>query len=358
MLSVCVTPLLALGCQPSAITVDTEHVSYSHSDGLAPCGGTVSYSDAFAVHVLDFLELGFSSERRVEYSWLDEPSIAAAGLEFYGCQTRGERVLCKHPAATHEIVHSICNQYLRPLPNAFFAEGLAVSLEAATTSNKPIFPGSQAPLNDPLEQFTANTSLGVDYSLAASFTSFLLYKFGPESFARFYSGIKWNSSKASVSAAFLESFDIDVSAAVEEFNSASVESVCGGMGHSITPFACHGEPIPWLNETTWSADLELSCSSEDVVGGQAALAEEAETLYSSFVISVENAGNYSVKVEPRVELNRVYIRTCSGCPFERGQVLSPNDAQDVYLDAGEYFINVDWAGDSNATASLSIVSAG
>jgi hypothetical protein len=309
--------LVAAGsCLPELQRIDGERFVYEHSTGLEPCGGTFAYMERASAFIPQ--QLG-APPSRVRYSWLTgEDELSLTGSRESEGKTAGAHAISGRPALVHELVHAAVTTASAP----FFREGLAVAYDPLTIEQSHAYPlseGGPAVVPDPRRNMSASSAADVDYGEAGLFVTFLLARYGPERFMRFYAPLRRPWTLARIEARFLDVYRVSLEDAVTIFRDRSrYPSQCDFNVQTVDCAA----PVLTPQGEVWATAALLRCESDSVVGGD--LESASWRNFSALTLEVEREGTYDLDVFGDLGAG-VRLAACFGCPWSRN---------DVYVEAG------------------------
>lgn len=312
-----VVALVAAGaCLPELQRIEGESFVYEHSAELQPCGGTFAYLERASAFIPQQLA---APPSRVRYSWLTvEDELALIGTGGADGRAAGAHAISGRPALVHEVVHAAVTTASAP----FFREGLAVTYDPLTIEQNHAYPlpqGGPAVVRDPRPSMSASSADGVDYGEAGMFVTFLLARYGPGRFMRFYAPLRRPWTLARIDARFRQVYGVSLEEEVAIFRDLSrYPSECEFDVQTVDCAA----PTLTPQEDVWATATLLRCGSDSVVGGEMLSASWRH--FSALTLEVEREGIYDLDVFGDLGAG-VRLAACFGCPWSR---------DDVYIEAG------------------------
>ncbi|MDC0668825.1 hypothetical protein [Nannocystis radixulma] len=323
---------------PETEVVHGELVDYHYSLGLELCGGTVASWDATARRAGELLDLPEEGLKRVAYYWLTEADYAAIWADGSRCATAlgcaiGLRSAGHQSMSTHEIVHTIANQW-NGSAAPFLAEGFADAVIDGRMEER-----------DPRPYLTLDRSeITAGYWVASRFVRYLLQVHGAERFAALYRGVPGVSELDDWDEAVRASYGMSLDALVEEYLAATE---CPSDLPSLPRLECDAPALTADPAGNFVWTNSLRCDDPEVVGGMQPPDEPiliGDThLELRRTFEVVEAGEYEIAVvTPEGEGTRgqVVIAECDGCAWLRGYnaTLEASMTKTHWLEPGRYSV--------------------
>jgi len=246
---------------PAPVIWTGRRVELASNGGLTMCGGTAEYLDAFAVALIDDLDLDVGPDERARVYLLSEEELEA--LEFCPPGARcvyEDFVYTDVVVENHELVHAVRGiQYGENLPGpTFFEEGLATMY---------MHDGFELPSERDLSEGLTSASNGLRgrlsawwYGLGGDFVLFLARGWGMSSIADTINGLSHANTVEDVDRAFLESLGTSFGEAALQYESEVPR--CSKFARTRHLVECAQDPL----QLPASVDFELECGSPSVIG--------------------------------------------------------------------------------------------
>lgn len=240
--------------RPEHRVFETEHFEYFADDDYCPEVADWM-EEHFAAHATLF---GFSlpeGEKISYFRYADGGDIPDC-KEASGCAD-GLEVSSGSLVEEHELIHAYASTIGRP--PRFFREGLAVAMSGSSG-------GDDLPVNHdaPVEAMLTDADLDAvvpppaAFDEAASFTRYLIEKYGVEAYVAMYANLDADAERDEVDAAFEDAFDEELDTIVEDWHGVAGERR-GDVYENLTQCARGASP---LDGTDLAA--ELTCSEADL----------------------------------------------------------------------------------------------
>ncbi len=324
--------LVGMACsgEPESIWTGSM-LEYNASPGHQVCAGTYEHLDSYLEYLVEYLGILPTSGTRIRYSWLDRDELdERCGAEHSGCadalESAGERAI-----HYHELVHNVLHLVNGHEAHWLFNEGIAEALDPE------FFLSNQDHLvHDPRDFIPVEHDVSLGYDTAGEFVVYLLYRFGPDAYARFLVEGNPQDELAKIRTTFQAIYSESFDTVVEEFIE---ERSCLADGYPVVPYFCSATEVPWAGET-WRYTATLACDSEMVLGGD-------NDRVSVVTLEISEPGNYVIESSGAV----VVVGSCSGCPWDASTPVADGRLVEVALDRGRRFVHVDGNDDVSVTIS-------
>lgn len=240
-----------------------------------------------------------------------------------GCYTGGRAysTVAYHP---HELVHAVADAAGWDGPSPF-AEGLAEVYSDAAWSGL-----ERLPIADAMRSFEYTRD---HYYTMSLFVRFLIERHDIATFGSFMAATRSDDPFEDYAATFAEHFGEPIEAAMLAFDSYPT---CSGWSNRIPLVECGQPEVPW-DGLLWTAEVELSCTSDEVIGplddDDAPLMAANRTLVvdedvdALAVVDYEGSG-----------LAGVRISRCGSCWDALDLEIAAGTMRTVSLPAGRYFV--------------------
>jgi hypothetical protein len=276
------------GCQRDddglpPVQVQGRFLSYAADDEIVICDGTVPLTEAWMEAVA--LYLGMDPDQIlpttyyfVDSSLLEEMCSPNAG----GCIDRADGrfyIFSTGPIDEHELVHAV-DYSAWPRRQPLLHEGLASAFEQDTP---PLYYSFTPDEIDIAIEAESSADISV-YSVGHYLVYWMLTRYGPEAFERFW----YATSRPTTAADFRATFHDSFGESLDEM--LAYVDVYGGP---ICPIPiCVGDPLAW-EEGTWRTESPRSCADDAVVGFTS---ESHSRLTRNDLVEITEPGNYDVSV--------------------------------------------------------------
>jgi hypothetical protein len=216
-----------------------------------PCAGTVPFLAQTAKNLATYLGLPLAS--RIDYHYRASlGSNCPAGAPACSVDTSGvPTVWTTYPTMPHELVHATV---FPAYPIRLFAEGLAVALGGDDGNPDGGF------YQTPISQFVVDDGVSLPprlfYATVGDFSSFLVDRFGPSSFARLNPMVQRGATLDQVEAAFAGVYGEPLEQAVADRQASDASYAGDRLGFP----ECSVAPTPWANGQ-WSFATTMDCAT-------------------------------------------------------------------------------------------------
>ncbi|HFE44991.1 MAG TPA: hypothetical protein ENJ18_05775 [Nannocystis exedens] len=219
------------------------------------------------------------------------------------------------PSLPHELVHSLLSIYGYNAGGSFFDEGIAKFYDpGGNMQSAGRVPAGDLPWARDRELWSEIfADVGVEYTLAGSFSAFLLYRYGPKKFLTLLRRLgPWAANRALVEFNFFEIYGTDIEDEFLLFQRSSAEEICGEEGFPLGLYECTiGDPEPLGAEWTriWSA----TCEDDESLGGVGS--RDYDRIFVRYILEVEEETEVSFQLLDSSGTAIVGIGSCGPCPF-------------------------------------------
>lgn len=194
---------------------------------------------------------------------------------------------------------------------------------------------------------------GVGYQTAGRFSRFHIERHSLDSYFALYEALDGATGRDALAIGVQEILGIDLSTLVEEFDESSP---CSPARWRYFDHECTTLPVtPWESSSHWTAEVDLHCSAQDVIGPR------RDLVWTLRAIEVEEAGSHRLSIESVDDTAQVGIFPCrADCFADRPELSLPGAAvatggsASVFLDAGRHWIRVEHAAESEAAVTVTI----
>ncbi|MCB9701203.1 MAG: hypothetical protein H6711_04885 [Myxococcales bacterium] len=287
------------------------------------CEGTFPVQDRLVEALAE--EFGATIESPIPFALVtpDELEDACDRENLLGCYTRGRAYSARvyHP---HELVHAVADAAGWDGPSPF-AEGLAEVYSDTAWQGV-----ERLPIADALRSFETTRD---HYYTMSLFVRFLLDRHDIEALGSFMAATRSDDPFDDFAAAFAEHFGEPLEAAMEAFEGAPT---CSTWTNRVPLVECAQPEIPWEG-SVWTAEVDLACSSDEVIGplddDDGPLMAANRTLVIDEDIDVVATVDYADS-----GLAGVRITRCGPCWDPVDLQLGAGSERSVSLPAGRYYL--------------------
>ncbi|NJK30997.1 MAG: hypothetical protein HC927_00535 [Deltaproteobacteria bacterium] len=307
----------------------TEHLDIYVQDGLHICAGSAQDYESFYQYVMGELEI--ESTRRV-------PVILVGDLPdecsnpWGGCKTRDGVVFSQPRFTYHELAHAAACGWRFTSADAL-TEGLATSFE----------PDPRTDSEDPSTFITASNYKDVPYEAAAHFVRWLLEEWGPERFREAFTTAPLTGGD--------EVLEVLARVYGQDVDTLFADYLANGPHMWVPHRQCDDVPLLSPVAGAWEFEALFDCEDQSTLGPWERTRGEwpGQTMYQSFLIDVETAGNYRFvrdEVETSIVVERCLDQTsldeeqADSLWLKEGLVPTLQGTTDQPLEPGTYRIDV------------------
>lgn len=271
------------------------------------------------------------AETVIDYRQIDDLDRAKAAC-FYGsaCEYDGV-ILTTLPFHTHELIHA----YLEPfgVPHPVLVEGMAMAygcvVPSSLVATTNIEPTEDADLLFSAEFYASDEAVTwTNYRRAASFTAFLLHRFGLARVLDLYRRLGHDADPGEVDRALRSAFSASLAEVLGEW---VARGQIGSDDYCIWPEVDSFEALPIASPTAILLD-----SSPRVQHADLGLRLSAQRR-----LEVTTSGTYRIQLAPEGELNAALLRDV-GAPLFVGVWATASVSRDVLtdLERGTYWLDL------------------
>jgi|GEM_PF-5383014 len=305
--------VVSISCRTETIEYEPgDNLTYYSSPTLTPCAGTPEDLDNY----VSFLRREFAFEEapdpELQYRWLTAGAFSReVGREIVGI-AMGRVSRSRDPSLPHELVHSLLDVYGYSSGGSFFDEGIASFYNPGgeMQSLGRVLAGDGLWARD---RELWSEVFNIDYTLAGTFTAFLLYRYGPKKFLALIRRLgPWAANRPLVEQNFYEVYGRDIEEEFLRFRRSSAEEICSEEGFPMGLYECTvGDPEPLGIEWTriWSA----TCDDEESLGGVGS--DYYDRIFVRYTFEVEEETEVRFQLIDRSGTAVVGIGSCGPCPF-------------------------------------------
>ncbi|HRI06370.1 MAG TPA: hypothetical protein PKW35_01070 [Nannocystaceae bacterium] len=257
----------------------------------------------------------------------------------YGCYTDG-RAYTMTPFQLHELTHAVADAADWNGPTSF-AEGLAGVYSTDAWASV-----TRVPVEEGLRSFDFSHD---HYYTMALFVRFLIERHGLAPLGAFMAATDKRDDFDSFAPVFAQHFGEPLDAAVLAFDDYPT---CSAWENRIALVECAQPELPW-DGLSWTAEVELSCTSDDVIGplddNDAPLMATTRTLVveadidALAVVDFQGGG-----------LAGARITRCGSCWDALDLQIPAGTATNISLPAGRYYVWFLAEAETSGTMSLSL----
>lgn len=342
LLSILLAAMVSASCLTETVEYEPgENLTYYNSPSLTTCAGTAEDLDHFVSFLRHELALDEAPNPRLRYRWLTRDAFSREVPSDVDGIAIGRITRSLDPWLPHELVHSLLATYGYKAAGSFFDEGIAAFYNPGGVEQSfgRVLTGDLPWARDRELWAEIFRDPAIDYTLASSFTAFLLYRYGPRKFLTLLRRLGPWANQALIEQNFFEIYGVDIEDEFLRFRQSSAEDICSEKGFPLGLYECTvGPPEPlgleWIR--IWSA----SCDDDESLGGWGAHYDDR--MFARYTFELEKETKVRVQLVDSSETAIVGIGSCGPCPFKWSHIRFDHETPKgtLVLEKGVHYVQI------------------